>query len=87
MCYKGWRSKALNPAGLRVVTREYKHQPVAMYLDVRGGPTTADHVDILGNTALLTDVLHIAAGQTDKLEDSIASDIARIAGNVPLWGP
>jgi phospholipid:diacylglycerol acyltransferase len=85
MCHKGWRSRALNPAGMRVVTREFRHQPVSVYRDVRGGPHTADHVDILGNAALLADVLHIAAGETGELGDQVHSDIARIAANVPLW--
>ena len=85
MCHKGWRSRALNPANLRVVTREFRHQPVSVYRDVRGGPSTGDHVDILGNTALLSDLLHIAAGETGELRDEVHSDIARIAANVPLW--
>ncbi len=85
MCHKGWRSAALNPGGMRVVTREFKHQPVSVYRDVRGGPSTADHVDILGNTALLADLLHIAAGATGELQDEVHSDIARIAAAVPLW--
>ena len=85
MCYKGWRSAALNPGGMAVVSREYRHLPVALYRDVRGGPATADHVDILGNAALLADVLHIAAGETRELGDQVVSDIPRIAANVPLW--
>ena len=35
MCYKHWRDKRLNPSGFRVVSREYPHEPVAMYKDLR----------------------------------------------------
>ena len=35
MCYKHWRNKQLNPSGIRVVSREFPHEPVAMYKDLR----------------------------------------------------
>ena len=34
-CRKGWRTKALNPAGFSVVTHELKHDAVPMYQDPR----------------------------------------------------
>ena len=34
-CRKGWRTKALNPAGFPVVTHELKHDAVPMYQDPR----------------------------------------------------
>ena len=37
MCYKHWRDKRLNPSGIRVVSREFPHEPVAMYKDLRCG--------------------------------------------------
>jgi hypothetical protein len=37
MCQKHWREKQLNPSGLRVVSREYPHEPVAAYKDLRWG--------------------------------------------------
>jgi len=39
--------KKYNPGGVKVVTHEILHSPMAF--DPRGGPTTADHVDILGS--------------------------------------
>jgi phospholipid:diacylglycerol acyltransferase len=51
MCVEGWKKKLYNPAGIKVITREYYHE-VASALDFRGGTKTADHVDILGNYAL-----------------------------------
>ena len=50
----------------------------------RGGPRSADHVDILGHMDVLADVLTIAAGHGDILEDKITSDVRRIAGNINI---
>lgn len=50
----------------------------------RGGPRSADHVDILGHMDVVTDVLTIAAGRGNELQDKIVSDVARIAENIPL---
>lgn len=35
MCQKHWREEQLNPHGIRVVSREYPHEPVAPYRDLR----------------------------------------------------
>lgn len=35
LCRKGWRGKKLNPAGLRVVSREYKNELVPIFQDPR----------------------------------------------------
>lgn len=51
MCVKGWKNPLYNPAGIKVITREFQHQ-VGPALDLRGGEKTADHVDILGNYEL-----------------------------------
>ncbi|KAJ1619210.1 hypothetical protein T492DRAFT_890713, partial [Pavlovales sp. CCMP2436] len=40
------------------------------------------HVDILGNHKLLADLLAMAAGRAGKLEDSVVSDIPRIAEEI-----
>ena len=50
----------------------------------RGGPRSADHVDILGHMDVVADVLTIAAGRGDELQDKIISDVGRIADNIPL---
>jgi phospholipid:diacylglycerol acyltransferase len=51
MCVKGWKNPLYNPAGIKIITREFQHQ-VGPALDLRGGEKTADHVDILGNYEL-----------------------------------
>ena len=35
MCYKGWRTKRLNPANIPIVSREYVHQPSSAFKDMR----------------------------------------------------
>ena len=41
--------------------------------DLRGGATTADHIDILGSSALNEIVLKVAAGYSDDIEDHFVS--------------
>lgn len=41
MCQKHWREKQLNPHGIRVVSREFPHEPVAPYRDLRFRPSFA----------------------------------------------
>jgi phospholipid:diacylglycerol acyltransferase len=50
MCVEGWKRKEWNPSGIKVITREQAHQPEA--LDLRGGPATGEHVDLLGSQAM-----------------------------------
>ncbi|KAI0233631.1 phospholipid:diacylglycerol acyltransferase [Massospora cicadina] len=84
MCVEGWKKRRFNPSGLKVITREFNHSVVPIYEDIRGGPDTGDHVDILGNTALTEDVLRIATSWGDDLGDRIRSDIREIASRVAL---
>eukprot|EP00979_Chaetoceros_neogracilis_P012121 scaffold3111_cov263-Chaetoceros_neogracile.AAC.28 len=49
----------------------------------RGGPHSADHVDILGNVDAVTDLLKIVTDfETDGLEDHIVSDIVPISQKI-----
>ena len=48
----------------------------------RGGPKSSEHVDILANVEVMEDVLKIAVGQGEELEDSIVSRVPEIAANV-----
>lgn len=50
MCVEGWKRPEWNPAGIKVITREQAHKPEA--LDLRGGPQTGEHVDLLGSSAV-----------------------------------
>eukprot|EP00891_Asterochloris_glomerata_P002292 jgi/Astpho2/2292/e_gw1.00040.193.1_t len=83
MCYKGWRNnKKLNPASIPIVSREYLHQPSKSYLDLRGGPKSSEHVDILANVEVMEDVLRIAVGHGEDMEDQVISRVPEIAANV-----
>ncbi|KAG9157435.1 hypothetical protein Leryth_010275 [Lithospermum erythrorhizon] len=62
MCAKGWRGKTrFNPSGMRTYIREYNHAPPSTLLEGRGTQSGA-HVDIMGNFALIEDILRVAAG-------------------------
>lgn len=66
MCAKGWRGKTrFNPSGIRTYVREYSHSPPTNLLEGRGTLSGA-HVDIMGNFALIEDVIRIAAGASGE---------------------
>ncbi|XP_073310340.1 phospholipid:diacylglycerol acyltransferase 1-like isoform X1 [Primulina huaijiensis] len=74
---KGWRGKTrFNPSGIKNYLREYDHAPPANFLEGRGTQSGA-HVDIMGNFALIEDIMRVAAGATgDELGgDQVHSDI------------
>ena len=81
MCARGWKGKTrFNPSGAPTYIREYPHQPPASLLEGRGSESAA-HVDIMGNVALIKDVLRVAAGATGEElgGDQISSDIVRMS--------
>lgn len=47
-----------------------------------GGDTSGDHVDIMGNRDMISDVLHISAGH--QLSDAFTSGIRRMSAQVLL---
>ncbi|KAK7294412.1 hypothetical protein RJT34_17301 [Clitoria ternatea] len=86
MCAKGWRGKTrFNPSGIRTYIREYEHSPPANLLEGRGTQSGA-HVDIMGNFALIEDVVRIAAGASgeDLGGDRVYSDIYKWSEKVKL---
>ena len=86
MCAKGWRGKTrFNPSGSSTFIREYNHAPPSNLLEGRG-TQSGSHVDIMGNFALIEDVMRVAAGASgeDIGGDEIYSDILKWAERVPL---
>ncbi|GAP89844.1 putative phospholipid:diacylglycerol acyltransferase [Rosellinia necatrix] len=83
MCSKGWRMKRYNPAGVKITVIEMPHQPERF--NPRGGPNTADHVDILGRQTLNELVLRVAGGKGNEIADSIISNIREYADNVKIY--
>ncbi|XP_018839708.1 phospholipid:diacylglycerol acyltransferase 1 isoform X2 [Juglans regia] len=86
MCAKGWRGKTrFNPSGIRTYIREYDHSPPANLLEGRGTQSGA-HVDIMGNFALIEDILRVATGATgeDLGGDQVYSDIFKWSEKINL---
>ncbi|RWW05238.1 hypothetical protein BHE74_00015633 [Ensete ventricosum] len=86
MCAKGWRGKTrFNPSGIKTYIREYNHAPPANLLEGRGTQSGA-HVDIMGNFALIEDVIRVAAGATgeDLGGDQVYSDILKWSEKINL---
>jgi len=72
--------KKYNPGGVNVVTHEILHSPLSF--DPRGGPTTADHVDILGNSDLNDAILEIVSGNRENVKEQLHSKIKEYASKI-----
>lgn len=86
MCAKGWRGKTrFNPSGIKTYVREYDHAPPSHILEGRGTQSGA-HVDIMGNFALIEDVIRVAAGASgeDLGGDKVYSDIFEWSEKIKL---
>lgn len=85
-CLGSWREeslKAFNPSRSPTHVREYVNEKTPLWEDPRGGPHAATHVEILGNKEVITDILHILAGDDGHLrEDRIHSQIRGITKRV-----
>lgn len=66
------------------MTREQSHLPDA--LDLRGGKTTGDHIDLLGSSQINDAVGRIAAGRGHELEDVFVSDIHKYVKKMDWTG-
>ena len=86
MCADAWRrpDSGLNPSKIPITTKEYKHsQEFTVDDPMRGGPGSADHVDILGNFDMMEDFLKIVAGfEQETVKDQFESDILKISKEV-----
>lgn len=83
MCNKGWKMKRYNPANIKVTVVEMPHEPERF--NPRGGPNTADHVDILGRSNLNEFILRIAAGKGDEIQDHVVSRIKEYADKAKVY--
>lgn len=98
MAAHGWRHyKHLNPAGVKTVVVEYPNEPSSPLSDLRGGPKASDHVGILGNHAVMEDIIRIVCNFRDKsreeytkeddlvFDDEIHSNILEISEKIKLF--
>ncbi|KAF2863037.1 Phospholipid:diacylglycerol acyltransferase [Piedraia hortae CBS 480.64] len=83
MCNKGWKMKRYNPAGINVTVLEMPHEPDRF--SPRGGPNTADHVDILGRSSLNELILRVAGGKGHLIEDKVVSRIREVVERVKIY--
>ncbi|EGS19378.1 phospholipid:diacylglycerol acyltransferase-like protein [Thermochaetoides thermophila DSM 1495] len=83
MCNRGWKIKRYNPAGVKITVVEMPHEPERF--NPRGGPNTADHVDILGRQNLNEFILRIAAGQGHTIRDHVVSNIKDYAARAKVY--
>jgi phospholipid:diacylglycerol acyltransferase len=84
MCNRGWRLKQYNPAGVRITTVEMAHEPDRF--SPRGGPNTADHVDVLGRSSLNDLILRVAGGRGEEIQEQVVSRIREYAEKVEISG-
>lgn len=87
ICADAWtrEDSGLNPSQSKVYTREYVHKSEFCVDDpMRGGPSSSDHVDILGNTAMMEDFIRIVTEfePEEVTKDHIESDIREIAAKI-----
>ena len=85
LCVDKWKTSSyLNPSGIDVITREYANKDEFQVNDpMRGGPSSSNHVDILGNADATIDLLKIVTGfQPETVKDKIVSDIEVIARRI-----
>ncbi|KAL2210739.1 LACT-domain-containing protein [Sarocladium strictum] len=83
MCNRGWNMKRYNPGGSKITVVEMPHEPERF--NPRGGPRTADHVDILGRQNLNELVLRVAAGKGETITNYVASNIHDYAAKVKIY--
>ncbi|XP_068467310.1 putative phospholipid:diacylglycerol acyltransferase 2 [Phaseolus vulgaris] len=86
MCVKGWRGRTrFNPSGLATYAREYLVKQRGSLID-RSRVLSGKSSNIVGNVALIEDVLLVAGGATgvDIGGDRIFSDIMRMSERINL---
>ncbi|KJR79882.1 phospholipid:diacylglycerol acyltransferase [Sporothrix schenckii 1099-18] len=83
MCNQGWKLQRYNPAGAKITVVEMPHEPERF--NPRGGPNTADHVDILGRQMLNELILKVAAGHGDTIKERVVSRIRQYAAKVKIY--
>lgn len=82
MCNKGWNIPRYNPSNIKITTYEMLHEVDTF--DLRGGPRTADHVDILGRSELSELILKVVSGRGYEIEQNIVSDILKYIAKIDV---
>lgn len=82
MCNHGWKMPRYNPSAIEVTTYEMLHEEDTF--DLRGGPKTADHVDILGRAELSELILRVVCGEGGQISNKIVSGIADYIAKIDI---
>ncbi|KAJ3352840.1 hypothetical protein HDU91_005963 [Kappamyces sp. JEL0680] len=82
MCRHGWNSTDRNPSKVPVVTKEFPRNIAVSNLIPRRSSESVDHVDIQGNFQVLTDILHVIAGDDDYVQDRVVSQLDAIIARI-----
>eukprot|EP00927_Polykrikos_kofoidii_P046014 TRINITY_DN40199_c0_g1_i1.p1 TRINITY_DN40199_c0_g1~~TRINITY_DN40199_c0_g1_i1.p1 ORF type:complete len:673 (-),score=109.49 TRINITY_DN40199_c0_g1_i1:470-2311(-) len=79
MCLKGWKSESRNPSNISCTVREYRDEPTTLLSSgyIRGGKASGDHIDILGNDEMLTDLITVVTG--GEVQERIVSELPSLA--------
>ncbi|XP_010278272.1 PREDICTED: putative phospholipid:diacylglycerol acyltransferase 2 [Nelumbo nucifera] len=86
MCAKGWQGRnRFNPFGISTYIREYRNKPPTILFEGRGLESSS-HVDIMGNVALIEDIMRVAAGANgvELGGNRIFSDIIKMSERINL---
>jgi phospholipid:diacylglycerol acyltransferase len=83
-----WRTAEFNPAGMRIVIREFQDVKSSNWLGSASSgllgtrASSAEHVGIMSHGHLLADLRYIMAGRAGELSDNITSCIMQVAARV-----
>jgi hypothetical protein len=88
-------AKTHNPNGVQSIVREYAHRESSLFEEMtsagfmsfdrvlRGALHSADHVDMMGNAEVITDVLRIATGLGEaQVSERVSATTARMAAKL-----
>ncbi|PFH62736.1 hypothetical protein XA68_12164 [Ophiocordyceps unilateralis] len=84
MCNRGWHIDRYNPGRSKITVVEIAHKAMVP-LDLAGGSSTTDHIDILGQQHLHELMLRIVAGKGDTIDEHIVSSIREHSAKVRVY--
>ncbi|SAM01260.1 hypothetical protein [Absidia glauca] len=82
----GWTKHAdlYNPGHSTIIGREYQNRDTKVPPRNRGAPTSARHVELLGNNDLLLDLLQIVSNHSERITSRAFSKIETVAQRISL---
>ena len=87
VCLEAWKLEKYNPSKIPIITKEYKHEVSGSLSPddmMRGGKKTADHIDILGNSELIEDILRLSVSPSLKVTSRVRKSTVRLSKSLNL---